>query len=389
LSDPTQLFRSFWMGGFEGACHRNRVNKRLDLIAATQHDVLAASDYALVKTVGIETVRDGVRWPQVDRGGRYEFSSFCPMLRAAVAERVQVIWTLCHYGWPDELDLFSPAWVERFAGYCGATARVVADHTDEVPFYSPVNEISFLCWAAGDTGGFIHPHARGRGNELKRQLVRGAIAAIDAIWSVDPRARIVHVDPVIKVFPPRDRPDLTVQAQQYEASQFEAWDMLAGRAAPELGGDPKYLDVMGLNFYHSNQWEHRGGRLRWEDEPRDDRWVPLHQLLAMLYRRYQRPICLGETSHFGSGRARWVREIGEEVAAAIRAGVPVEGVCLYPIIDRPDWEDAQHFHNSGLFDLVHEPDGTLRRVLNEEYAGALRDAEATVAGALSDALLCE
>jgi beta-glucosidase/6-phospho-beta-glucosidase/beta-galactosidase len=377
------------MGGFEGACHINRSGTRLDLIAATQHDVQAAADYRLVRAVGMATVRDGVRWPSVEHGGSYDFSSFVPMLQAALAEQVQVIWTLCHYGWPDDLDVFSAAWVDRFARYCGAVARVVADHTDQIPLYSPINEISFLCWAAGDVGGFIHPHARERGNELKRQLVRGAAAGIEAIWNVDRRARIVHVDPVIKVFPRRDRPDLVAEALQYDQSQFEAWDMLSGRTEPQLGGRPEYLDVMGLNFYHSNQWEHGGDRLRWEDEPRDDRWVPLHQLLAGLYQRYQRPICLGETSHFGSGRARWIREIGTEVAAALRAGVPVEGVCLYPVIDRPDWEDANHWHNSGLFDLLHQPDGTLRRVLNEEYAGALCEAQATVTDALTDALLCD
>jgi beta-glucosidase/6-phospho-beta-glucosidase/beta-galactosidase len=377
------------MGGFEGACHINRFGTRLDLIAATQHDVQAAADYRLVRAVGMATVRDGVRWPAVEHGGSYDFSSFVPMLRAALAEQVQVIWTLCHYGWPDDLDVFSAAWVDRFARYCGAVARVVADHTDQIPLYSPINEISFLSWAAGDVGGFIHPHARERGNELKRQLVRGAAAGIDAIWNVDRRARIVHVDPVIKVFPRRDRPDLVAEALQYDQSQFEAWDMLSGRTEPQLGGRPEYLDVMGLNFYHSNQWEHGGDRLRWEDEPRDERWVPLHQLLAGLYQRYQRPICLGETSHFGSGRARWIREIGTEVAAALRAGVPVEGVCLYPVIDRPDWEDANHWHNSGLFDLLHQPDGTLGRVLNEEYAGALCEAQATVTDALTDALLCD
>jgi hypothetical protein len=377
------------MGGFEGACHINRSGRRLDLIAATQHDLQAAADYRLVRAVGMATVRDGVRWPSVEHGGTYDFSSFVPMLRAALAEQAQVIWTLCHYGWPDDLDVFSAAWVDRFARYCGAVARIVADHTDQVPLYSPINEISFLCWAAGDVGGFIHPHARERGNELKRQLVRGAAAGIEAIWNVDRRARIVHVDPVIKVFPRRDRPDLVAAALQYDQSQFEAWDMLSGRTEPQLGGRPEYLDVMGLNFYHSNQWEHGGDRLRWEDEPRDDRWVPLHQLLAGLYQRYQRPICLGETSHFGSGRARWVREIGNEIAAALRAGVPVEGVCLYPVIDRPDWEDANHWHNSGLFDLLHQPDGTLRRVLNEEYAGALCEAQATVTDALTDALLCD
>jgi hypothetical protein len=96
--------------------------------------------------------------------------------------------------------------------------------------------------------------------------------------------------------------------------------------------------------------------------------------MAEVYARYQRPICLGETSHFGIGRARWIREIGAEVAAAIEDGVPVQGVCLYPLIDRPDWDDPSHWHNSGLFDMVQEPDGTLRRVLNEDYAAGLRDA---------------
>src|SRR5919107_1257537 len=50
LSDPSQLFRSFWMGGYEGACHINRSHQRLDLIAATQHDVQAAHDYRLARS---------------------------------------------------------------------------------------------------------------------------------------------------------------------------------------------------------------------------------------------------------------------------------------------------------------------------------------------------
>ena len=36
----------------------------------------------------------------------------------------------------------------------------------------------------------MFPYARGRDGELKRQLVRAAIAAAEAIWDVDRRARI-------------------------------------------------------------------------------------------------------------------------------------------------------------------------------------------------------
>ncbi|MFN8558696.1 MAG: hypothetical protein U0531_15610 [Dehalococcoidia bacterium] len=157
--------------------------------------------------------------------------------------------------------------------------------------------------------------------------------------------------------------------------------MLSGRAHPDLGGHPKYLDVMGLNFYHSNEWEHPDVRLRWEDSPRDERWVPFHLLLSEVYQRYRRPIFVGETSHFGVGRAPWLREMAEELVAARAIGVPLEGVCLYPILDRYDWEDANHWHNSGLWDLPRDADGVLRRSLNPEYARALWRAQAQLSAA--------
>jgi beta-glucosidase/6-phospho-beta-glucosidase/beta-galactosidase len=294
------------------------------------------------------------------------------MLEAARQHNVQVIWTVFHYGYPDDLDIFSHSFVDRFARYCRALAQFVRNHSERVPFYTPINEISFLAWAAGDVG-YIHPFGVGRGIELKRQLIRAAIAGIEAIWQADPRARIVQVEPVIHVMAPRDRPDLAERAAEQRASQFEAWDMISGQMEPGLGGQPKYLDVMGLNYYHSNQWEHPDRRLPWEAQPRDERWLPLHRLLAEMYNRYRRPLFIGETSHFGAGRGPWLREIVDEVSQAMRMGVPMEGITLYPIIDRPDWDNLEHWHNSGLWDLLPDADGRLRRVLNEEYAAVFRE----------------
>jgi UDP-galactopyranose mutase len=48
----------------------------------------------------------------------------------------------------------------------------------------------------------------------------------------------------------------------------------------------------------------------------------------------------------------------------------VEGVCLYPIIDRPDWEDLNHWHNSGLWDMQLDPSGQLQRIINDDYLRA-------------------
>ena len=366
------LFDSFFLAGFESACHINKAGLRLNMVQFTQHDHQVFSDYELLRGFNIRTVRDGTCWPLIERAGTYDFSSLAPMLEAANQQGMQVLWNVLHYGCPDDVDIFSPSFVNRFARYCTALARYIDDHTDRLPFYTPINEISFLAWAAGDVG-YIHPYGYGKGLELKRQLIRAAIAGIEAIWQVNPDARIVQVEPLIHVVHPRDRPELTGLAAAQRAGQFQAWDMMIGRAEPELGGQPQYLDIMGINYYHSNQWEYPNQRLRWEDTPRDERWVPLHQLIAELYDRYQRPVFIGETSHFGVGRGPWLREIYDEVKTAIRNGVPLEGITIYPIIDRSDWDNIDHWHNSGLWDLVRDAQGILRRVLNKEYAAALHE----------------
>jgi beta-glucosidase/6-phospho-beta-glucosidase/beta-galactosidase len=366
------LFNSFFLAGFECATQRRRDGRRLDLLAATRHDELVEQDYRQVMAHGLRTARDGLRWHLIETTpGRYDWSSFLPMLRAANANGMQVIWDLCHYGWPDDLDILSTAFVDRFAAFSRAVAKYLREQSDDVQLFTPVNEISFFAWAAGEVGWF-HPHAHGRGPDVKRQLIRACIASIEAIHDVDARSRIVTVEPLIHVVPPKGKPDVDGMAAAYRNSQFEAWDMLSGAMSPELGGQPRYLDVMGVNFYHDNQWEHPGGRkIAWHIHPRDPRWVPFHKLLLEAHTRYQRPIFVGETSHVGVGRAEWIREMSDELCLAIDAGVPLEGICLYPIMDRFEWEDPTHWHNSGLWDYELEPNGDFRRVLNAEYAAEL------------------
>jgi beta-glucosidase/6-phospho-beta-glucosidase/beta-galactosidase len=367
-----RLFRSFWMAGFESASQRLCSGRRIDMLAVTQHDRQAEADYGLVAARGIRAVRDAVRWPLVDRGGQYDMSSLAPMLAAARALGVQVVWGLCHYGWPEDVDLLRPEFVDRFARYCRAVAQVVRDESDEVPFYTPVNEISFLAWATG-AARFIYPCRPRKAPAIKAQLVRAAIAACEAIWDVDPRARIVHTDPAIQVIAPQNRPGLEKRARIYHEAQFEALDMLAGRREPELGGNPRYVDIIGLNYYHDNHWEVGRKAISWEQRAsgEDPRWLPLHRLLEAFHCRYQRPIFLAETSHFGNGRAAWLRMVAGEVRRAREIGVPVHGICIYPIIDRPDWANHRRWHHSGLWEVEKHADGELKRVLNQEYGDEL------------------
>lgn len=332
------LFKSFFMGGFECSTHRRDDGRRLDLLQSTGHDRWAAEDYATLRRLGLQTVRDGVRWHLIEQqAGRYDWSSFLPMLRAAQQQDVQVIWDLGHYGCPDDIDIWQPAFVERFARFAAAVAQQVRDESDQVPFYVPINEISFWSWAGGEVG-YFNPCALDRSLELKHQLVRASIAAIEAIRAIDARARFVLVDPLIHVVPRDKRAASQADAEAYRLSQFQAWDMLAGRQWPGLGGKPEYLDIIGVNFYSNNQWYMGGGTL-WRGEPG---YRPLVGMLSEIYQRYQRPLCIAETGDEIGRRAAWFRYVCEQVELALQRTIPIEGICYYPILDYPGWVDDRH-----------------------------------------------
>lgn len=332
------IFKSFYLGGFECSTHRRRDGVRLDLVQSTGHSRWPAQDYAAMANCGIRAVRDGLRWHLIEKQpGVYDWSSFLPMLRAARRQGTQVIWDLCHYGYPDDIDIWRPQFVERFARFAAAAAQVIQDEGESVPFYSPVNEISFWSWAGGDVA-YFNPGKERRGMELKHQLVRASIAAIDAVRAVEPRARFVQADPVIHVIPGTRRSDEIEAAENYRQAQFEAWDLLTGKQWPGLGGRPEYLDVVGANFYPHNQWVFNGPRiLRGEKNFR-----PLCGMLRELYARYKRPILLSETGAENEHRVPWLRYVNEQVAAALAGGVPVEGICWYPILDYPGWDDGRY-----------------------------------------------
>ena len=379
-----QLFHSFWIGGFECSCQINSAGARLDMTAALQHDLYARDDYRRLCEAGIRTARDGLRWHLIDREGQYDWSSWLPMLDAARETGIQVIWDLCHYGWPDDVDIFSSEFVERFRAFTAAASSLHRERTGDSGLWAPVNEMNFFAWAAGRE--LMFPYAYGRDGELKRQLARAALAAVRAIREEAPGARFVFPEPLIHNVPPRWRPWVTGPAQAQQASQFEAWDMIAGRASPDLGGTEADLDIIGINFYAANQWEVPGGRkLHWDGGSNDPRWIPLHRLLADVYQRYRRPIFIAETSHYGIGRASWLDEVARECRQAIECGVPLEGVCLYPILDRFDWEDRTHWHNSGLWEMVSNGHGHYKRTLNEEYGEALRRAQEMIGDAIRHA----
>jgi hypothetical protein len=217
----------------------------------------------------------------------YDFRSVKPFVNASRKYGIDVIWDLFHYGYPEDIDLFSDEFPKLFADYCHAAAKYICAHQEGTCYFTPVNEPSFFAWAAGHVGRFA-PHCTNRGFELKVALARGAIAGINAIRAAVPDARIVNVDPLCRVAVPQGRADLQRDEDHFnDVAVFESWDMLAGRLMPELGGSRAHLDIIGINYYPVNQWE-----LGREEQPLaddDPRRVPLRDSdpprLGSLWRR--------------------------------------------------------------------------------------------------------
>ena len=378
-------FRSFWMGGYEGADHINSHGMALHLRRSNGHADRLDEDYAALASFDIRTVRESIGWRvSTDARGRLDLGAVLRTARCARRHGVQVIWTLHHYGLPPGVDFFAEDFADRFAAFCEAVARALQREGETAPIYQPINEISFLSWAAGTTN-LIHPYqpqSAAHGWELKCRLARAAIAGCDALWSVAPNARIVHTDPVIHVVGEHDDPRALREAAALTEQQYQGWDLLSGRLEPALGGAPRYLDLLGINYYHSNQWA-------WPSEDRlfwhlsDPRRRPLDALLEDVWRRYERPLFIAETGHVGMGRGPWLEDIAQAALRAQARGVPLQGVCLYPLVDRTDWENPGQWHRSGLWDVrgparAHpDPEDTarLQRVLHTPMAQRLRQAQ--------------
>jgi beta-glucosidase/6-phospho-beta-glucosidase/beta-galactosidase len=364
------LFRTFFMAGFECSTFIWKDKERKDYVAITGHDRYLEDDYRQVQDLGIDVLREAIRWPLVDKGGgRYDWSSVDPFLEALDKYQLRAIWDLCHYGFPDGCDPLAADCLPRFVDYCRAAAEYVVPRTPGTHFFTPINEITFLSGAATDMG-WMYPFAKGKYAEMKRALCRMSIAGVHAIREVAPEARMVHVDPIIHAVPPKDRPDLADEARHHAYEQaYEAWDMLYGRTAPELGGSPEVLDIVGVNVYHFSQAQMNADQSREVLGPRDPRRKPLGEMLQFAWERYHRPIIIGETSGYQDKRAEWLRMTMEESMKALNSGIDLQGVCLYPCVDIPDWQSGE-LAKIGIYDLRDME--TCERVPCDDYIAELR-----------------
>src|SRR5690606_30589436 len=141
-------------------------------------------------------------------------------------------------------------------------------------------------------------------------------------WSVIPTARIVNADPLCRVVPPVGHRDPHIHAEDFNhRAVYESWDMLCGRTLPELGGSRRHLDILGVNYYWTNQWE-----IGHEERPlglNDPRRWPLRRLLRRVWERYGGEFLTTEASQVDEMRPIWLRTLAHDCEALIDEGVPL------------------------------------------------------------------
>ena len=379
-SEPETPFNSFWMAGYECTDHLNIFGKRVDFLNVTRHLDSLDQDYRNLDLLDIRTVREGIRWSRIEKKPyTYDWTAVERMMEGARRHGIQQVWDICHFGYPDDLNPLHPMFARRFAAVCAAFAKFFRSLDATGPLIvTPINEVSFLSWLGGEVGR-TSPYRIGQGWDVKYRLMQAYIEGVEAMKEVDPGVRILTTEPLVHFTYSRGAgPAEQAAARVYHEEQFQVTEILSGRSCPELRGRTEYLDLLGYNFYYNNQWVKAPQEtLDWKNT--DERWTPLHKLLKDAHARYQRPLVLTETSHPKEDRPLWMDMIARECVATLQAEVPLLGVCWYPIIDRPDWDHLDVWHQSGIWDRAAGDNDQFERKLNEPTAQAFFRAQEQVA----------
>jgi hypothetical protein len=143
-------------------------------------------------------------------------------------------------------------------------------------------------------------------------------------------------------------------------AMYESWDILAGRKLPELGGSARHLDIVGMNYYWTNQWE-----LGCDEHPLaddDPRRISVRDMVTRVWERYRCELLITETAHVNDMRPHWLKHVADQSEQLLAEGIPLRGVCLYPILGMPEWHDRNRWTNMGLWDLIQEGNELQRNV---------------------------
>ncbi|TDK24829.1 glycosyl hydrolase family protein [Arthrobacter crusticola] len=335
-----------------------------DIFETTEHDVRWREDLDLLRRSGITRLRYPVRWHRVEAvQGVFDWSATDEVLNHLRDHGFRPIVDLVHH-------TSYPAWLEGgFAdsGFGPAYLRYAEAFARRYPWveeYTLFNEPFSTLFLSGHEAIWPPYHSGLQGFIDLLANVLPAVAEASRLYrELLPEARHVWVD-TCEFHTGSDAPG-QAYADMANERRFLVIDSFLGRgydAESQLGRDlapvggerlqglePGFVDVLGLDYYAHCQWNFSvDGGTAPTPTP-----LPLADQIGQYWDRYGLPCILTETNvrgHTGD-RASWLKYVLEQCEHAQARGVPVEGLCWFPVIDSTDW-DSLLFRCDGHIDPV-------------------------------------
>jgi beta-glucosidase len=389
--------RWVWATGFENTFigQTERQERPLDEYELTQHYRFWKEDLALARASGVSMIRYGIPWYKVEpEPGVFDWTWVDEVMEEFKKHPgMTPIIDLMHYGTPlwmknEFMNARYPECVARYAAAFAERYKSIVKH------YTPLNEpyvnAEWCGWS-----GIWPPYLKGHLGFMliMNRLCKGIILTIESIRAIQPEAIFVHVE-ASKLFVAAD-PSVAVETKLWNEIRNVMWEMIQGRidqdhplydwvishgvSEADLNWYSKHAvepDYIGINYYPQfSVNEITKEVMEYERIPHALEGTGNHlvEIAEDMYRRYNKPIFITETSFKGTPEERvaWMEQLFEACREMEDRGIDLYGITWFPFMDMVDWPyrtNTSPLENNmatfGLYSLHQQPDGTLKRVKN-------------------------
>lgn len=341
---------------------------RVDEMDKTDHYKYWATDFELVKDMGLKFLRYGPPYYKTHTGpGTYDWDFTDETFNRLKELEITPIVDLCHFGVPDWMGNFqNPDFPQLFAEY----AQAFAKRFPYLQFYTPINEIFIAATFSAQYGWWNERLSSDKDFVTAiKHLCKANVLAMRAILAIQPEATFIQSES--SEYFHAANPDANTLCYFLNQKRFLSLDLTYGYPVSVVMYE--YLMEHGMtrqeyHWFHRNQVKARcimGNDYYITNEHRvfpDGRHEPSGEIFGyyvitrQYFDRYHLPIMHTETNLRMPDSEKWLHKEWANVHRLKQDGIPVSGFTWYSLLHQVDWDSALRenkgvVNDLGLYDL--------------------------------------